>query len=99
MRFHPFLLVCFVAMQVLGTPVLAGSNANLQFYLANLEGHTYSSQQMTEPLIAQSLSCTSRLTCGRIPSCQAALWYLSNCSWGGRLDRDRDGRPCENGPC
>ncbi|MGD1885717.1 MAG: excalibur calcium-binding domain-containing protein [Cohaesibacteraceae bacterium] len=51
------------------------------------------------PNYAQSLSCSPRRTCGQINSCQAARWYLNNCSWGGRLDRDRDGRPCESGPC
>ena len=44
---------------------------------------------------ASGLSCSSRRTCGQISSCSAARWYLQNCSWGGRLDRDNDGRPCE----
>ncbi|TIW71331.1 MAG: hypothetical protein E5V56_00645, partial [Mesorhizobium sp.] len=24
-----------------------------------------------------------------------AQWYLQNCSWGGKLDRDGDGVACE----
>lgn len=46
--------------------------------------------------VAQSLSCTPRKTCSKIRSCQEAYWYYSNCSWGGRLDGDNDGIPCES---
>lgn len=45
---------------------------------------------------SSGLSCSPRRTCSQIPSCSAARWYLANCSWGGRLDRDNDGRPCES---
>ncbi|MBS3651009.1 excalibur calcium-binding domain-containing protein [Pseudaminobacter sp. 19-2017] len=45
---------------------------------------------------AQSWSCSPRRTCKQIASCDEAYWYLQNCSWGGRLDRDGDGRPCES---
>lgn len=48
------------------------------------------------PLVAQSWSCQPRKTCGRIGSCDEAVWYLYNCSWGGRLDGDSDGAPCES---
>jgi hypothetical protein len=48
------------------------------------------------PAVAQSFSCEPRKTCGRIRSCDEAVWYLYNCSWGGRLDGDSDGAPCEN---
>lgn len=44
---------------------------------------------------ASGLSCSPRRTCGQISSCSAVRWYLQNCSWGGRLDRDNDGRACE----
>lgn len=44
---------------------------------------------------ASGLSCSPRRTCSQISSCSAARWYLANCTWGGRLDRDNDGRPCE----
>lgn len=47
-------------------------------------------------LIAQSWSCQARKTCGRIATCDEARWYLRNCSWGGRLDGDSDGVPCES---
>jgi len=45
---------------------------------------------------AQSWSCQPRKTCGKISSCEEAEWYLANCSWGGKLDRDSDGIPCES---
>lgn len=48
-----------------------------------------------DPQVASSLSCTPRRNCSQIDSCSDAYWYLENCSWGGRLDRDGDGRPCE----
>ncbi|WP_407060027.1 SH3 domain-containing protein [Devosia epidermidihirudinis] len=47
------------------------------------------------PPKSSGLSCSPRRTCSQIGSCSAARWYLANCSWGGRLDRDKDGRPCE----
>ena len=50
-------------------------------------------------LVADSYSCTPRRTCKQIITCEEANWYLKNCSWGGRLDRDKDGKPCESGPC
>lgn len=50
-------------------------------------------------LQAQSYDCQPRKTCGQIGSCEEANWYLNNCSWGGKLDRDGDGAPCESGPC
>jgi hypothetical protein len=57
------------------------------------------SQSPTEMLkqlvVASSWSCSPRLTCKRISSCEEAVWLLQNCSWGGALDRDNDGVPCE----
>jgi len=46
--------------------------------------------------LSQSWSCAPRKTCGKISSCEEAEWYLVNCSWGPRLDRDNDGAPCES---
>ncbi|TPI62620.1 thermonuclease family protein [Mesorhizobium sp. B3-1-3] len=46
--------------------------------------------------VAQSgYSCEPRRYCSQISSCDEARWYLENCSWGGKLDRDKDGIPCE----
>jgi endonuclease YncB( thermonuclease family) len=45
--------------------------------------------------VAQSYSCQPRRTCPQISSCDEANWYLANCPWGGKLDRDKDGIPCE----
>lgn len=47
-------------------------------------------------LVAQSWSCTPRKTCPKIRSCDEAYWYYTNCDWGGRLDGDNDGVPCES---
>lgn len=47
------------------------------------------------PETAQSWSCQPRKTCGKIGSCEEAEFYLHNCSWGGKLDGDDDGAPCE----
>ncbi len=47
-------------------------------------------------LVAANWSCNPRKTCGRIHSCDEAYWYYYNCSWGGRLDGDNDGVPCES---
>ena len=48
-------------------------------------------------MVAQSgYSCEPRRTCKQIGSCEEANWYLQNCSWGGKLDRDKDGIPCES---
>lgn len=46
--------------------------------------------------VAQSsYSCEPRRTCSQIGSCEEAQWYLGNCAWGGKLDRDKDGIACE----
>lgn len=44
---------------------------------------------------AQSWSCSPRRLCTQIESCEEARWYLAHCSWGGKLDGDGDGSPCE----
>lgn len=47
--------------------------------------------------LAQNYSCTPRRYCSRnISTCAEARWYFRNCSWGGALDGDNDGIPCEN---
>ncbi|WP_457155741.1 excalibur calcium-binding domain-containing protein, partial [Mesorhizobium sp. P5_C1] len=45
---------------------------------------------------ASGFSCQPKRTCSQIGSCEEAEWYLSNCPWGGKLDRDKDGIPCES---
>lgn len=51
---------------------------------------------VSRKLVAQSgYSCEPRRTCKQISSCDEAQWYLQNCSWGGKLDRDNDGVACE----
>lgn len=53
---------------------------------------------VTRKLVAQGggYTCEPRRTCSQISSCEEANWYLQNCSWGGKLDRDKDGIPCES---
>lgn len=50
---------------------------------------------ITHGQLAQSYSCQPRRYCSQISSCDEARWYLNNCSWGSKLDRDGDGIPCE----
>ncbi|CDX62839.1 conserved exported hypothetical protein [Mesorhizobium plurifarium] len=52
---------------------------------------------VSRKLVAQSggLSCAPRRYCSQISSCEDAQWYLHNCTWGGKLDRDSDGVACE----
>ncbi len=63
-----------------------------------------SSVQIDAPMMrliemaGRSYSCSPRRYCKQISSCEEARWYLNNCSWGGKLDRDGDGVPCE-GTC
>lgn len=51
---------------------------------------------VTFGVYAEAQECQPRKTCSKIDSCDEAMWYLQNCSWGGKLDRDSDGRPCES---
>ncbi len=46
--------------------------------------------------LAASYSCTPKRACTKVASCEEARWLLANCSWGGKLDRDNDGVPCED---
>ncbi|WP_367118165.1 excalibur calcium-binding domain-containing protein [Mesorhizobium sp.] len=52
---------------------------------------------LSRKLVAQSggYSCEPRRYCSQISSCDEAQWYLHNCSWGRKLDRDGDGVACE----
>jgi hypothetical protein len=48
--------------------------------------------------VNSGLSCGGKSTCGQMISCAEANFYLNQCGLY-RLDRDRDGYPCESGPC
>ncbi|MET2832229.1 thermonuclease family protein [Mesorhizobium shangrilense] len=52
---------------------------------------------VSRKLVMQSggYSCELRRTCSQVGSCDEAQWYLHNCSWGRKLDRDSDGVACE----
>ena len=62
------------------------------------QGASMGGERLLERLmLAQSpRSCSPRRTCGEHFSCEDARWSLENCSWGGRLDGDSDGIPCES---
>lgn len=67
---------------------------------SHADGAAPSSQPLgvaSRKLIAQSgsYSCEPRRYCSQISSCDEAQWYLHNCSWGRKLDRDGDGVACE----
>lgn len=38
--------------------------------------------------------CEGKTKCGEMTSCEEAMFYLKECGVG-RLDRDKDGVPCE----
>lgn len=42
-----------------------------------------------------SFDCGGKTTCGQMSSCAEAYFYLNQCGLG-RLDRDKDGVPCES---
>lgn len=44
---------------------------------------------------AATWSCATRRLCSQIATCEEAQWYLRQCQWGGKLDADHDGIPCE----
>lgn len=66
---------------------------------SHADGAASSSQPLgiDRKLVAQSgnYSCEPRRYCSQISSCDEAQWYLHNCSWGRKLDRDGDGVACE----
>ncbi|TPM90698.1 thermonuclease family protein [Mesorhizobium sp. B2-1-3A] len=67
---------------------------------SHADGAAPSSQPLgivSRKLVAQSgvYSCEPRRYCSQISSCDEAQWYLHNCSWGRKLDRDGDGMACE----
>ena len=76
----PALAICFF-LTVLAAclPVLAGEEAK------NLT-------PWPKIVVAQSVSCGA--TCGRVNSCEAAVYLWCVCGYR-RADRDRDGVPCE----
>ena len=42
-----------------------------------------------------AFSCGQRKTCGKMDSCKEAYYHLKTCG-NKRLDRDKDGIPCES---
>ena len=45
--------------------------------------------------VNSGFSCGGKTKCGQMSSCAEAMFYLNNCGLT-RLDRDRDGIPCES---
>ena len=41
------------------------------------------------------LSCGQKKYCKQMTSCKEAIFYLNECGLK-KLDKDRDGKPCEN---
>lgn len=79
--------------------VLMITSSVLPAYSLQNEGKTADERSIKERVLqlAQSYSCSPRRYCSKsISSCQEARWYFTNCSWGGALDGDNDGVPCEN---
>lgn len=63
-----------------------------------------SSSAAQQPIVSQTRqpaaqtgqeTCPPRRYCTQIGSCAEAVFYYRNCSWGGALDGDKDGIPCE----
>ncbi|MEI6532382.1 MAG: thermonuclease family protein [Candidatus Roizmanbacteria bacterium] len=44
--------------------------------------------------VSGEFTCSGKSTCGQMTSCAEANYYLSTCGLG-KLDRDKDGIPCE----
>lgn len=79
-------------LNVFGLLVLMSSNAALSETLPQVPDPL---DLLKDTRLASSWSCSPRQTCKAISSCEEAIWLLQNCSWGGALDRDKDGVPCE----
>lgn len=80
-------------LNLFGLLVLMSSNAALSETLPQVPDLLDLLKEDTR--LASSWSCSPRQTCKAISSCEEAIWLLQNCSWGGALDRDKDGVPCE----
>ena len=59
------------------------------------EKHTKSRIENASNDTKSNFSCGSKSTCGQMTSCEEANYYLKQCGLG-RLDRDKDGIPCES---
>ena len=81
------------AFAIVATQAMANGNVES---LRQLATDTPGSQSVK---VAESYSCAVPKWCKHIRTCEEAHWYLNNCRWGKKLDRDRDGKPCEAGPC
>jgi len=60
-------------------------------------GHAQQPASQPRPTLASTsggYSCSPRKTCGQMSSCEEARFQLEQCG-NARLDRDRDGVPCE----
>lgn len=57
--------------------------------------NTFSSNSSLSKSTSSSKACGSKTKCGQMSSCSEAKFYLNSCGVT-RLDRDRDGIPCES---
>ncbi|RWO41315.1 MAG: excalibur calcium-binding domain-containing protein [Mesorhizobium sp.] len=89
------LLTALSVLSVSSSP-LRGEHTNEPRSDVSSTGTQFSRMTTWPTVLAQSWSCQPRFTCSQISSCDEARWYLENCPWGGKLDRDNDGMPCES---
>lgn len=79
------------AFQGSGNPYVSEDRAPSQQVFPNR-------QPTPSTLVSQessAFSCSTRKTCGAMATCEEARYHLEQCG-NGRLDRDKDGVPCES---
>ncbi|RWP57329.1 excalibur calcium-binding domain-containing protein [Mesorhizobium sp.] len=96
MKHSVIILVTALSVLSVSSSSLRGEQTNELRNVVSSTGTQFSRMTTRPTVLAQSWSCQPRLTCSRISTCGEARWYLENCSWGGKLDRDSDGIPCES---
>ncbi|TJW51983.1 MAG: excalibur calcium-binding domain-containing protein [Mesorhizobium sp.] len=89
-------LVTALSVLSVSSSPLRGEHTNEPRSVVSSTGTRFSRMTTWPTVLAQSWSCQPRLKCSQIGSCDEARWYLENCPWGGKLDRDSDGIPCES---
>jgi hypothetical protein len=68
-------------------------------YFFKPKGNSYvANEPVGTPTTESSYTCSGKVYCSEMTSCEEAMFYLHNCP-GTKMDGDNDGIPCEKQWC
>lgn len=91
-----FSLFSYAEVELVGSWELGGvEEAETETLSDNAETKSKKSKNKKQKSNSQSFNCGEKRYCKEMKSCSEAIFHLKECGLK-KLDRDGDGKPCEN---